>query len=115
MRRNPGALDRGADETVAWYFALFIDGRQGSKVESTKELLALVQETSGLGETHWVDRDIGVQVSSYGFVLPSGGDRLIHGSFLPFQRQFQRSQALVASGAHLRPAQILYLCLQLGD
>jgi hypothetical protein len=49
---------------MAEHFALLIDGHQGSKVESTKELLALVQETSGLGKTPWADRDIGVQVSS---------------------------------------------------
>jgi hypothetical protein len=73
---------------MAEHFALLIDGHQGSKVESTKELLALVQETSGLGETPRADLDIGVQVSStiLGFLAPS--DDHIHDSFCRCEQQF---------------------------
>ena len=81
---------------MAWYFALSIDGHPSSKVEGTKEFLALVQEILRIGGTVRADRDIGVQVSSYDSVLPSGCDRLLHGSFCRCERQFQRF-----SGAHL--------------
>jgi len=84
---------------MARYFALLIDGHQGSKVEGAKEFLALVQETSGLGETPWADRDIGVQVSSMilgFFALVRPPHPTAH--FCCYQRQFQRSRAHIGTG-----------------
>lgn len=53
-------------------FALLIDGHQGSKVEGAKELLALVQETSGLGEAPWTQRDLCVLIGEpHDSALPS--------------------------------------------
>ena len=87
-------IHRGAYETMAEHFALLVDGHQGSKVESTKKLLALVQETSGLGETPWADRDIGVQVSSTIMCFPSDWwSALGHASFCRCPPQFPCSQA----------------------